>query len=76
MNYKISAKRKDTNRWWSFGKVSEGKYGPQIGIKKTKEFMDYINSVTDGGYINFSLFEEDQKKDEPKSKPKDQGVPF
>lgn len=78
MQYEIRAKRKDTGKWWGFGRITKSKeYGNlQIGMKKTQELMDYLNSVQIGGYINFSLFE---PKDKPQAAPAaelDDTIPF
>lgn len=35
--------------------------GFNLGIRKTPEFMDLVNSVDDGGWINLSAFEEKEK---------------
>lgn len=71
MEYEIRAKRKDNEKWWGFGRIKKNQYGNyQIGMKKTKELMGYINAIDDGGYINFSLFEPKGDAAEPLQKPK------
>lgn len=63
MKFKISAKRKDTGKWWQFGQISEGKYGPQLSFKKTPELVAFIEASE--GWINFSMFDDDGKDRKP-----------
>jgi hypothetical protein len=65
MEYNIKFKRIDTGKQWIAGNVKEGKYGPQIGMKKTPELNAYLDSIPDGGWINFNLYK-------PFDKPKPQ----
>lgn len=63
--YKVSAKRADTGKFWSFGNMKMGKYGNwQIGMKVTPELKAMIEA-NDGKWINFSLFAEDEKREVP-----------
>ena len=64
--YTVKFKRVDTGKYWIGGNVKEGKYGPQIGMKKTPELMAYLDSVASGGWINFSLDKPYEQK-EPRS---------
>lgn len=60
----VKFKRVDTGKYWIGGKVTEGKYGPQIGMKVTPELRAYLDSVDVGAWLNFSI---DKPKDKPKS---------
>lgn len=76
MDYTVKFKRVDTGKYWIAGKCKEGKYGPQIGMKKSPELKAYLDSVPDGGWINLSLDKpyEDKK---PKPSPElDDIIPF
>jgi hypothetical protein len=66
--YEISAKKKNTGKWWGFGRVTKSEqYGSlRIGMRKTPELIELFNDTPDGGYLNFSLFEPKDKK-EPRS---------
>lgn len=65
MEYKVSGKRKDTGKWWQFGSIKQGKYGPQLSFKKTHDLMAFIEGS--GDWINFALFEKEIERqiDEP-----------
>jgi hypothetical protein len=54
--YKISSKRNE--KWWSWGNIKKGEKGFRGGIKKTPEFMAWVNETPDGGFLNFLLFED------------------
>jgi len=61
--HKITAKRPDTGKYWTYGKLNESNpeykssfYG---GMKKTQELVDLIESVPMGEYINFSCYPDD-----------------
>lgn len=59
--YKLSTKRPDTGKWWSYGSIKTNQYGRlQAGFKVTPELKALI-SANDGKWINFSLFEEEKK---------------
>lgn len=63
--YQVKAKRPDTGKFWGFGNCKMGKYGNwQIGMKVTPELKALI-SANEGGWINFSLFSEDEKREVP-----------
>lgn len=65
MDYNVSAKVK--GKWWTFGKINKNKFDNyQLGMKKTKELVEFINSVESGKYINFALFEPKGDVAEPK----------
>lgn len=74
MEYTVKFKRVDTGKPWIAGNCKEGKYGPQIGMKKTKELMDYFNSVSDGGWINLNLYKPYEEK--PKANKSDEDINF
>lgn len=58
--YKVSAKRLDTGRWWTFGNLKKTSYGNfSIGLRVTEELKNLIRAKNDGEYVNFSLFEDD-----------------
>jgi hypothetical protein len=62
--YKVSAKR-STGKWWTFGNLKKNQYGNwSIGIKVTDELKELV-AANDGKYLNFSLFEEQEKRDVP-----------
>ena len=80
MEYTVKFKRVDTGKQWIAGKVSDGKYGPQIGMKVSPELKAYLDSVEVGGWLNFSLYEPYENK-EPrsaaaKSAPLDDSIPW
>jgi len=51
----VKFKRVDTGKYWGAGKLKEGKYGPQIGMRMTPELRAYFDSVKEGEWINFNL---------------------
>lgn len=60
--FNLTTKRKDTGKWWSYGNMkASDRGGYSLGIRKTPEFMDLVNSVDEGGWINLSAFEEKEK---------------
>jgi hypothetical protein len=63
MNYKVSGKRKDTGKWWTFGNIKTNQYGNlQLSFKNTDEFKKFIEAS--GDWLNFSLFPDDEEKKE------------
>jgi hypothetical protein len=63
--YKISAKRADTGKWWTYGSIKKNKFDNlQAGFKVTPELKALIDA-NEGKWINFSLFEESEKRDTP-----------
>lgn len=66
MEYEIKFKRIDTGKQWGCGKIKEGKYGPQIGMKVSPELKAYLDSVDVGSWLNFNLYEPYEQK-EPRS---------
>ena len=66
----VKFKRVDNGKYWIGGKVTEGKYGPQIGCKVTEELKAYLDSLTVGSWLNLNL---DKPKDKPKSQASDSG---
>ena len=62
MDYKISSKRKDTGKWWTYGNFKRGDKGYKLGMKKTPELIAYWNEVKEGEYLNFLAFEDTKEK--------------
>ena len=60
--YKVSSKNKSTGKWWGYGNIKEGKFGPQLSFRKTPELIALFNETPDGGWINFALFEDKPKE--------------
>ena len=84
MDKNVSAKRKDTGKWWGFGNIRVNQWGnEQLSFKKTPEFKAFLRACFEDDtteWINFSLFDGD-KKDKPESytAPKDESensIPF
>jgi hypothetical protein len=76
--YSVSAKIGDK---WVNGRLSEGKYGWQIGIKNTPELKELV--ANGGEWINFNVKEKvDKQEDKPKEATKapvyddSQDIPF
>lgn len=67
IGYVVRFKRVDTGKYWIAAEIKEGKYGPQIGMKKTAELQAYLDSVPPGGWINLSI----DKPYEAKAKPRE-----
>lgn len=64
MQFKVSAKRADTGKFWGFGKIEKNNFGNlRLSFKKTPEFMEFINGATE--WVNFSLFEDKPKDSAP-----------
>ena len=80
--YKVSAKRLDTGKWWTFGSLAKNKWNNwSIGMKMTPELRALLASKQDGDWINFSLFEDEsnpaQQNQAPITEPElDQNIPF
>jgi len=64
--YNVSAKRADTGRWWQFGRLEHNsQYDSwRIGMKVTPELIALVKA-NEGKYVNFSLFEKEEKRDTP-----------
>lgn len=61
--YKLSAKRADTGKWWTFGNIKKNKYdNVQASLRVTPELKALIEA-NDGKWINFSLFPVDEKRE-------------
>lgn len=72
--YKVSAKRTDTGKWWTFGSVKKNTYGNlTLGLKVSEDLKNLIRAKKDGEYVNFSLFEDDEGKDSNHNKAKRDG---
>lgn len=70
-NYKISAKRADNGKWWSYGNIKENQWGNlSLGIRITPEFLALLEGKEEGQWINFSLFDDDKNKDNPHNQQK------
>lgn len=70
----VKFKRVDNGKYWIGGKISEGKYGPQIGMKMTPELRAYFNSVADGAWVNLSIDKPYEKRNQ-KPDSTTEGVP-
>lgn len=63
--YKVSAKRPDTGKYWTYGNLKKNQWGNwSLGMKVTPELIKLLESK-DGGYVNFSLFADDEKREVP-----------
>lgn len=67
--YKLSTKRPDTGKWWSYGNMKHNaEYDSwRIGMKVTPELKELINT-NDGKYINFSLFADEKREPSEEAK--------
>jgi hypothetical protein len=79
--YTVKFKRVDTGKYWIGGNVKEGKYGLQAGMKKTPELTAYLDSIPEGGWINFSIDKPYEGKAKPQTnsyqaEPLDDSLPF
>lgn len=74
MKYKVSKKIND--KWQTVGNIGPNKWGNlQLSIKNTPEFKAMVNS--DAQWLNFSLFEDEQKETKPPAPFIDDGeIPF
>lgn len=73
----VKFKRVDTGKYWIGGKITEGKYGAQIGMKVTPELKAFLDTATIGGWINFSIDKPYEKKTEqPTNHDLEDSVPF
>ena len=68
MKYNLSAKRKDTGKYWGFGSMKKGdpnyKAEWNIGIRNTPEFRALIEAAGEGGYINLNAYPDDRERTE------------
>jgi len=76
MEYTVKFKRVDNGKTWIAGNCKDGKYGPQIGMKKTPELKAYLDSVADGGWINFNLYAPDKPKSPASDEDLGDSIPF
>lgn len=61
MNFKVSAKLASTSKWWQFGSIKKNQYGNlSLSFKNTQQLKDFVNNG--GEWLNFALFEEEQKQ--------------
>lgn len=76
--YEVKFKRVDTGKYWGAGKLKEGKYGPQIGMKVSPELKEYLDSVPVGQWLNFNLYSTQPKPEEQKNESPeiDDQIPF
>lgn len=76
---KYLAKKKIDGKWRTFGSIKEGKFGPELSMKKTDELIALIKA--EGDWLNFALFKDDRSADK-KPAPKntlddfDSEIPF
>jgi hypothetical protein len=62
-DFKVSTKRPDTNKWWTYGNIKKNKFDNySLSFRITNELKDLIASKEQDGWINFSLFEDDSPK--------------
>lgn len=78
--YKVSAKRPDTGKWWTYGSIKKNKWDKvQLGMKVTDELVSLIEA-NKGKWVNFSLFEEDGAVRPPETQesqqPESDDIPF
>jgi len=68
MKYNLSAKRKDTGKYWSFGNMKQGdpnyKAEWNIGIRLTPEFLSLVEDAGEGGWINLNAYPDDKEPNE------------
>ncbi len=64
MDFKVKAKK--DGKYWTFGQIKEGKFGPQLSFKNTPEVKALF--VEGGDWVNFALFANDDK---PRELPSD-----
>ncbi len=63
MNHKVS--KKIDGKWKSFGNVKENQYGNlSLGLRCTADFKKLVADMEEGKWLNFALFEEDEKQAE------------
>lgn len=64
--YKLSTKRPDTNKYWTFGNLKEGdpefKSKWNVGLRVTPELKSLIMAAGDGNWINFGAYPEDKER--------------
>lgn len=61
MKKKVSAKRPDTGKWWTYGNFGTNQFGnQQFSLRVTPELEALIASKK-GEWINFSLFDDDKQ---------------
>ena len=70
MEYTVKFKRIDTGKPWIGGNIKEGKFGPQLSMKMTKELKAFIDAAGDSGWLNFNLYKPFEEK--PKSQASDE----
>lgn len=63
--YKVSAKR--NGKFWNYGKIAKNQWDNlQLSIKVTPELKELVNSSE---WLNFSLFDDEEKPKEEAPKP-------
>lgn len=66
MNFKLSKKRQDTGKYWTYGSFKKNQWGNyQASFKVTPELLKLFKEHEDS-YINFSAFEDEKKEESPK----------
>ena len=62
MNFKVS-KKNGAGKWWSCGRIKKNEWGNlQLSFKKTPELAALFQG---DGYINFSLFPDEDQPQQP-----------
>jgi hypothetical protein len=65
--FKVSKKLGD-GKWFTFGTVKPNQYGNlTLGLVVTEELRKLMAESANGGWLNFSLFEDDGEKKDVKS---------
>lgn len=63
MNYKLSRKKPDTGKWWTYGSLKNNQWGNlQASFKKSA--LQELIDTTEGDWINLSAFEDTGEKKE------------
>lgn len=73
-------KHKIDGKWFTVGNISQGQYGPRLGLKVTKELRDLVNNAAPDSWVNFSVYDE-KPREEPEQAPparvlEDDSIPF
>lgn len=62
-DFKVSTKRPDTNKWWTYGSIRKNKFDNySLSFRITDELKALIASREENGWLNFALFEDEAPK--------------